>query len=268
MVICNIFQVAGLPLRLFGSDFFRRYNNGIGATYWSLLVLWQRHVLNLRVIYSGDSVPPRQSALVIANHQCMTDIPALLDLAYRSQTLTGMKYFVKRELLWIPGFGWGMRMLDFLFVKRSWTEDAAFITRMFARLRTYQTPVWVVNFPEGTRLKPKKLANSQAFARERKLPVLEHVLLPRSRGFRATMEELSDRLDGVYDCTIGFPEGPPSLVRYLRGLVNEVHVHVERFPAHTLPHEAKALEAWLLERYVAKDRLLKKFQDDGRFSRP
>lgn len=259
LLFANLCQVLILPVALLSRRWHRRLNLGIADTWWSILVLWQRHVLQMKIVFSGDTLPRERSAMIIGNHQAMADIPALLDLAKRTGTLSGVKFFVKQELGWVPGLGWGMKFLDFLFVKRSWAEDAAFVRRMFARLRTYESPVWVFNFPEGTRMRPKKLAKSQAFAEKHGYPRLEHLLLPRSKGFVATIESLRDRFDGVYDCTIGFPHGVPTLFQYMRGVVSEVHVHVHRFPIHTLPLSESDLEKWLVDRFVEKDKLLDGF---------
>ena len=53
-------------------------------------------------------------------------------------------------------------------------------------LLDYPSPVWVLLYPEGTRLSPEKLAASQEFAASRNLPILNHHLVPRTKGFSFT----------------------------------------------------------------------------------
>ena len=142
----------------------------------------------------------------------------------------------------------------------------SFVEKMFRRLEEYQTPVWIISFPEGTRIRPKKLARSQEFARARGLPLLENVLLPRSRGFIATLTHMRNSVDGVYDLTIGYPHGIPSIRHYAMGIMSEVHLHVRRYPSASLPLNREEQEAWLLQRFQEKDRLMAHFLRHKRFT--
>lgn len=61
-----------------------------------------------------------------------------------------LAYVFKRELLWIPFFGWAMGRLDMIHIDRSrraeaWNKVAAQGRRLAAE------GVWVIMFPEGTR---------------------------------------------------------------------------------------------------------------------
>ena len=61
-----------------------------------------------------------------------------------------LAYVFKRELLWIPFFGWAMGRLDMIHIDRSrrteaWNKVAEQGKRLF------QQGVWVIMFPEGTR---------------------------------------------------------------------------------------------------------------------
>lgn len=267
LFICNIFQFSALILVYpFSRHAYRWVNYYIANFWWSSLVLWGRHVMRMRIVRSGDSLPMGKSAIVFCNHVEQPDIPVLLDLAYSHGSLGGVKFFVKNPLKWVPGLGWGMQMLNYLFVKRAWNEDANFVRKIFQRLVEYRSPIWLMSYPEGTRIKPHKLKRSQDFAKTRGYPHLNNVMLPRSKGFVTTMEQMRGRVDGVYDLTIGYPQGIPSLGQYIRGTVPEVHLHVRRFPIAMLPTDAKALEKWLLDRYVEKDRLLDIFFKTHRFT--
>jgi lysophosphatidic acid acyltransferase/lysophosphatidylinositol acyltransferase len=75
------------------------------------------------------------------------------------------KYFAKDSLKWLPAFGWGMWMLGFIFIKRSWTDDKDTIEQTFSRIRDLKIPVWLVSFLEGTRIRPHKLVEVGYFAR-------------------------------------------------------------------------------------------------------
>lgn len=89
---------------------------------------------------------------------------------------------LKSGLRHIPGIGWAMQMLRYVFVNRSWTRDEE---RMSCVMRSIQRdgPASVLMFPEGTDLTKDTKAKAQQFAKDRDLPQHENVLVPRSRGF-------------------------------------------------------------------------------------
>jgi 1-acyl-sn-glycerol-3-phosphate acyltransferase len=161
--------------------------------------------------------------------------------------------------------GWGLQMLDSVFVDRSWSSDRERIRRTFARIVENRVPIYLVSFAEGTRLTASKLESARAYAREHGLPIFRHLLVPRTKGVVASIQGLSGHLDAVYDLTIGYEGGVPTLWQYLQGLVRRIHLHVRRFPAHELPASADELRAWVLERWQQKDRLLEGFYTTGSF---
>jgi hypothetical protein len=126
-------------------------------------------------------------------------------------------------------------------------------------------PFWLISFCEGTRLTPARLEASREFARQRGLEPPSHCLVPRTKGFVASVEGLREVIDVVYDVTIGYVGGVPTLWQYLKGYVRVVHLHVRRFPADSLPTSAAELSSWLLDRFREKDRLLGHFYRHGSF---
>jgi 1-acyl-sn-glycerol-3-phosphate acyltransferase len=161
--------------------------------------------------------------------------------------------------------GWGMQFLDCLFIDRNWTSDREQIRRTFDRLVSGKVPVHLVSFAEGTRFTLAKLERAQAYASEHGLFVPRHTLVPRSKGFAASVEGLRSHITAVYDLTIGYEEGVPSLWQYIQGLVHRIHVHVRRFPIDELPESADGLRQWLLARWEEKDRLFDHYYETGAF---
>jgi 1-acyl-sn-glycerol-3-phosphate acyltransferase len=218
-----------------------------------------------RVVFTGDAVPMHEDALLIANHQQMPDIPAIMKFCKTKGRLGDMKYFVKKQLKWVPGMGWGMQFLDCLFIDRDWASDREQIRRTFDRLVSGRVPVHLVSFVEGTRLTLTKLESAQHYARQHGLHVPQHTLVPRSKGFAASVEGLRSHITAVYDLTIGYEEGVPSLRQYIQGLVRRIHVHVRRYPIEDLPQSAEDLRQWLLTRWAEKDRLFEHYYEIGAF---
>ena len=123
--------------------------------------------------------------------------------------------------------------------------------------------MWTITFAEGTRLLPHKLERSRAFAVERGLPQLKHLLLPRTKGFVATVQGLREHLDAVYDATIAYENGVPSLWQWAKGYVQKAHLHVRRFPMDDLPQDDAALNEWLYARFQEKDARLEHYYEQG-----
>lgn len=62
--------------------------------------------------------------------------------------------------------------------------------KTFEHLRKRELPFWMISHPEGTRWSKAKLKKSHEWAKKQGLPILNNVLLPRSKGFIATVRGL------------------------------------------------------------------------------
>ena len=266
LILTNIAQTLSLVLFPFSRRAFRSFNRLCAGSWWGSCVVIAQWLHGSRLIYTGDTLPDRENAIVISNHQQMTDIFVLMMLAKPRGRLGDLKWFVKDVIKYVPGVGWGMLFLDCLYVKRDWDADKDRISTTFSKFQKNQIPIWLISFVEGTRIKPEKLKRSQKFAREKGLPVLENVLLPRTKGFAASVQGLSGHAKAVYDVTIGYPAGPPNLWQMASGKATEFHIHVRRFSLTELPSNPVELASWLVTRYQEKDQLLKQFQLKGAFA--
>jgi 1-acyl-sn-glycerol-3-phosphate acyltransferase len=265
LIIINGLQTLSLLLRLFSPKAFRTCNRFAANTWWGWLTLWVEKIYGVRFIITGDAIPMRENTVAICNHQSMVDIPVILAYAKRKDRLGDLKWFVKDVLKYMPGVGWGMLFLDCLFIKRNWTEDKDHIHQVFDKFMKHKIPIWAVTFAEGTRITPAKLISSQAYAEKSGLPVLNHLLVPRTKGFVATTQALRTHLNAIYDLTIGYIDGVPLMKHWAGGLVKKVHLHVRRFPIESLPSHDSLLSDWLMKRYQEKDALLDNFYRNGKF---
>lgn len=115
---------------------------------------WVRWILatcGVRVDVSGlDHLDPSRAYVVMANHQSVWDTAAIV------ATLPGSFRFVaKRELTWIPFFGWALVAGGHVIIDRA-NHDSSVrsLERAAARVRNGKT---VVIFPEGTRAQTGEL---------------------------------------------------------------------------------------------------------------
>jgi len=265
LIAFNLLQTLSLVIKPFSQTAFRRANRFMANIWWGWCAQVAEKVHGTRLILTGDDLPMRENAIVILNHQEMADITVIFSLARMKDRVGDLKWFVKDVLKHVPGVGWGMLFLDCLFIKRNWTEDRDYIHKVFENILKYDVPLWLMTFVEGTRVRPAKLERSQEYARKQGLPPLQHVLTPRTKGFVASVQNLRGHIGAVYDVTIGYEEGVPTLWQWIKGYVRRVHVDARRFPAGDLPEDSEALAAWVLKRYEEKDRKLDVYYKQGSF---
>ena len=265
LIVFNGAQTASLAVRPLSRQAFRGFNRWAADLWWGWCVSAAEAIHGTRIEVTGDELPKRENAVVVVNHQQMADITYLMFLARQKGRLGDMKWFVKDPIKYVPGVGWGMLFLDCIFLKRDWLTDRRSIEETFRRLTADRVPVWLMSFVEGTRVTPEKVARSRSFARKRGLEPTDHVLIPRTKGFVATVGAMRSYADAVYDITIGYPDGVPSLWQYAQGFTRQAHLHVRRYPMAILPESDAALTTWLLARFREKDALLAEFYRTGRF---
>jgi 1-acyl-sn-glycerol-3-phosphate acyltransferase len=265
LVGINGAQTASLAIRPISKKTFRKFNRWAADTWWGWCVKVGELLYDVKLVVTGDAVPMRENALLIANHQQMSDITFLFGYARSKDRLGDLKFFVKDPIKYVPGVGWGMWFLDCPFLKRDWARDRSSIDRTFAALRNEDIPMWLTSFPEGTRLTLDKAKASQAYAAGKGLPPFRHVLVPRTKGFVASVHGLRGHVPAVYDLTIGYERGVPSLWQYMKGYARRAHFHVRRYEMSALPHDDEGLAQWLLNRFAEKDALLEDFYANGEF---
>eukprot|EP00899_Mesostigma_viride_P010658 jgi/Mesvir1/19594/Mv25055-RA.1 len=112
--------------------------------------------------------------------------------------LAGLRYTLKSSLRKVPIFGGLLKAMGCIFLERSWSEDRDMlsysITRLLGDQRGTGLPLWLVLFPEGTNYTERKCAAAQGFAERRGLPILDHVLIPRTKGFDAIVHQQRPQL--------------------------------------------------------------------------
>lgn len=119
------------------------------TTQWTRFSLWWlRMICGLRFEVSGREHVPPGPAIVMCKHQSAWETMATQLIFNNPQTFT-----LKRELLWIPLFGWGLATMDPIAInRRSRLSSARQIVEQ--GLDRLQRGIWVIIFPEGTRVAP------------------------------------------------------------------------------------------------------------------
>jgi len=114
----------------------------------------------------------------------------------------------------------------------------------------------------------KKHEESLKFAAERGLPQLNHVLLPRTKGFVTLVQSLPTAMSALYDTTVAYKKGGFMLLDPLLNgqfACEGVFIYIKRIPFNTLPREEDGLNKWLIEDFVQKDKVLQYFEKNQTF---
>lgn len=117
-------------------------------TTWTRLVVGAATVIcGIRYRVIGAENVPREPCVILCKHQSAWETMAL-------QTIFPPQVWVmKRELLWIPFFGWGLAMLSPIAINRSSGSKALRQMAEQGRERL-DAGFYIVIFPEGTRVAP------------------------------------------------------------------------------------------------------------------
>lgn len=264
VLVLNPIQMLSIAVRPFSKPAFRAINRWCAASIWGWWARMAESQNGIEIRFLGDPIPKDENALILPNHQSMADVMVLLCYARRASRIGDLKWFVKDPIKWIPGPGWGMKFLDCVYVKRDWTRDEAGISRLFGKFAREQIPISLVTFLEGTRRTPRKQEQARAYAEKAGLPLPRHILVPRTKGFVATIQGLRGHLQAIHDLTIVYPNGVPTLLDCFMARVPRVDVYFRRFDMSDVPQDPEDLPAWIRTRFRDKDRLIEGYRfDDG-----
>ena len=121
---------------------------------WSIISVWVRIVLwwleascGLRHEVRGRENIPDSAGIVFSKHQSMWETIALQEI------FPHQVWVAKQELKWLPFFGWGLWLMKTIFIKRG-TGRAAVEQLVSQGKQRLDEGIWVVIFPEGTRVPP------------------------------------------------------------------------------------------------------------------
>jgi 1-acyl-sn-glycerol-3-phosphate acyltransferase len=139
-LIFSLFAILTFPLHPI-----TRYR---AISLWARSMLWWLRVtcgVTYRII--GHENIPQHPSIILSKHQSAWETLAFQEI------FPPQVWVLKRELLWVPFFGWGLAMTSPIAINRSAGREALkqMVTQGKDRMKK---GFWVVIFPEGTRMAP------------------------------------------------------------------------------------------------------------------
>ena len=120
---------------------------------WPKFANWFLYVTcNIKLTVVGEEHIPNQPCVIVSNHQGQWETFSMQYLFHPLCTL------LKRELLYIPLWGWAMGLLRPIAINRSKPKQAILQT-LDEGSKRLQEGMFVLLFPEGTRVEAGKVGN-------------------------------------------------------------------------------------------------------------
>ncbi len=234
--------------------------NWVGCNNWLI-----RHVQRVEWVVTGmEGLSTQEWYLVLSNHLSGLDIPVLQKVFHRR--IPFIRFFLKKNLIWVPVLGQAWWSLDFPFMSRHSAEAVA--RNPALRLRDVEAtreacekfkllPTAILNYVEGTRFTQAKHDAQQSPYR--------NLLKPKAGGIAFALEAMGNRFTSLLDVTIFYPDGEVDMWDMVRGRVHKVVVHVQQraIPSQFIEGDYMASDedrarfrVWLAEIWSEKDALL------------
>lgn len=168
--------------------------------------------------------------LMMPNHLSWLDIILLID--FSAGKIPAPKFFLKKELIWLPFVGLGAWALDMPFMQRFSREfveknphlkgkDIETTRKSCEKFK--HCPTTVINFVEGSRFTDEK--------HQMRKSTFQHLLPPKAGGIAFTLAAMGELFTNILDVTILYPENADSpMMDMLSGKLNRVVVQVDVLP--------------------------------------
>ena len=242
------------------------------AWYWigfnnTLMNLLHRVEWEVR---GAEELSKKHWYFVTCNHQSWADIPAIQYVL--NSRIPLLKFFLKRQLIWVPLLGVAWWALDFPFMHRHTKEQIAkrpelkgkdVAATQAACEKFRYTPVTIFNFMEGTRFTPEK--------HDRQNSPYKHLLKPRAGGTAFVLGAMGDMIHTMLDVTIVYPEGRAGFWDYLCGRIRRIIIDVRtrEIPGEFLGMDYEnnretriAFQRWVGEIWAEKDQRIEELKSE------
>ncbi|ACA84707.1 acyltransferase [Shewanella woodyi] len=199
--------------------------------------------------------------LLISNHLSGFDI-AVQTYVLRNN-IPMLKFFLKRELMFVPFLGLGCWALDMPFMSRTSPaklkknpklkgKDLISTRRACEKFKTM--PTSIINYVEGSRFTEEK--------RVRQDSPYRYLLRPKAGGIAFTLSAMGEQFTHLLNCTLVYPEAQSDpLSEVMHGKIKKIIVKIEVLPVPQVDNKRYFSEApyrvefqrWLNQLWEEKD---------------
>lgn len=204
--------------------------------------------------------------LITANHLSYLDIILLIEFC--AKRIPPPKFFLKKELIWLPFVGIAAWAMDMPFMRRYSREYLAkhphlkgkdIATTRASCQKFVDRPTTVINFVEGTRFTKQKQAIKQS--------PYTHLLRPKAGGIAFTLSAMGELFSNILDITLIYPNSKHPMIDMLSGRMKDIIIDVKTlevnqdvigdyFEDDKFKHR---FQAWLNKLWEAKDNRIKQW---------
>jgi 1-acyl-sn-glycerol-3-phosphate acyltransferase len=204
--------------------------------------------------------------LITANHISYLDIILLIDFC--APRIPPPKFFVKKQLIWLPFVGLAAWALDMPFMRRY--TQAYIEKRPHLKGKDIETtrkscekfinrPTTVINFVEGTRFTKQKHTS-------RKSP-FSHLLRPKAGGIAFTLAAMGELFSNILDITIAYPNSRHPMMDMLCGRMTRIVIEVKTLEVtdnligdyFENPSFKESFQRWINQLWLDKNERMKKW---------
>lgn len=207
-----------------------------------------------------ENLSDKEWYFLVANHQSWADI-LILEKVFNRKVST-LKFFLKKQLIWLPFAGQACWLLDFPFMERASknklktnpqmrgkdTEAVRKACEIFKH-----SPSTVINFLEGTRFSEEK--------RKQQGSPYRHLLKPKASGLAVALSVLDGYVKQLIDVTIVYPTVPVSAWDFFSSRMKTIVVKVRVLPIpepfrHSFADDRvarAAFQQWINQLWAEKD---------------
>ncbi|WP_133405700.1 acyltransferase [Parashewanella tropica] len=183
-----------------------------------------------------DNLDKESWYLIICNHVSGFDIAAQT-YALRNN-IPMLKFFLKKELLYVPLMGLGCWALNMPFMNR--TSPAKLKKNPALRGKDFETtkrscekfknlPTSIMNYCEGSRVTPEK--------QKRQNSPYKHLLRPKAGGAAFAISAMGEQFSHVLNMTLVYPDAEKDVLKTaMSGRLKKVIIRIETLPVPEVDH--------------------------------
>lgn len=188
--------------------------------------------------------------IITSNHQSWSDVIIIQSVMLK--LAPPIKFFTKRELIWVPFVGLALWLLRFPYVQRHRSTPARGNSGTYEKNRRNmsraaeqfpQRPISVLSFLEGTRFTAEKHQEQSSQFR--------HLLIPRTGGLSFTLDALSSKTSTIVDMTLNYEGEVPGFWDLLCGRCKAVNIFIQ--PISVTDHSRSNLKEFVNDLWERKD---------------